>query len=183
MRLVFGFFIAVPAAQASLTFTAGSGNVTPGGTVTIPITVNTDISDQWISADISLQWDGAVLTFSSASAVSPFTTGSPIFNSTAPGNVSFSWANGSGSTVADGTTIFDLTLIAASDAPLGPQMISFASSPVVGTASSGVFFADSTTSGTVTVIPEPVNYALGGFACVFILSSARRWMFWKRAAG
>ena len=109
MRLVFGFSIAVPAAQASLVFTAGSGDVTPGGTVTIPITVNTTINDQWISADITLQWNGSVLSYNSVSPVAPFDTGS-IFNTTTPGQLGFSWANGAGSTVADGATIFNLTL-------------------------------------------------------------------------
>ena len=182
MRLVAGFFLLVPSVHAGIYFTAGSGDVNPGGLVTIPITVNYTSGENWLSLDLTLSWNSSVLTYNSTDLVSPFTTGSGIFNSGTPGVLSFSWANGSGSAVADGATIFNLTLSAASGAPLGPQTISFASLPSVGFVTSGEITANGTLPGTVTVVPEPVNYALAGFACFFIGAKTISWFSRKRVA-
>jgi hypothetical protein len=182
MRLVVVFSLLVPSVHAGLYFTAGSGEVNPGGLVTIPITVSSTINDPWISLDLALQWNSSVFTFNSAGAVSPFTTGSAIFNSGTLGALSLSWANGSGSTVADPATIFTLTLSTAGDAPLGPETISFSSLPKVGFLNSGEKTADGTYPGTITVVPEPVNYALAGLACVFLGAKTISWFSRKRVA-
>jgi len=181
------FFFAVPALQAAvLNFTAGSGTVNPGGDVTIPITANFDYSQKWVSCDMTLQWDNSVLTYKDASGVGVFSSAGISNPESAINTAIFSWFNGSGSTVANGATVFNLTLTAAANAPLGAQTLSFVSSELhqVGFLSLGVVIADPLNSGTINVeaVPEPVNCALAGLACVFIGFKTVRWFSNRRVA-
>jgi len=163
-----------------IAFTAGNETVGPGGTVNVPITVSS-FSDV-IGAGFSLSWNSGVLQY----------VGTGNYNSTLAaaglsgtcfsfvnGNLGFSWTDtlAPGQTLADGTTIFTVQFTAIGG-PSSP--VNFADTP---TSRDVLFFGGSevtpnTTNGlvTVTAVPEPINWALGLFACVFIGGATVRWV-------
>jgi hypothetical protein len=130
-----------------------------------------------------LQWNPAVLTFKQITfeTLSPFGSGS--INSGNPGNLGFSWFNGVGTAVTSGENICTVILTAAANAAAGPTSISF-SQPPFDTLQVGFLGGSSeqpnTVNGSIQVVPEPVNWALGLFACVFTGAATVRWISVKR---
>jgi hypothetical protein len=174
-RMVGGIALLTTSLHAALIFTAGSGKVTPGGLITVPI-VASGSSPDWVSAQFTLVWDSGVLTIDSfvlggllPSAAFAKTTGV------------FSWFDNvndpPGVAVSDPYTMLSVTFKAATDAPLGPYTISF-STPEVGFAAGPE--TPFTVNGSIEVVPEPVNWALGLFACVFTGAATVRWISVKR---
>lgn len=167
---------------AIITFAAGDVPIGPGGVVNVPITVS-GFSDV-IGAGFSLSWTSGVLQY----------VGTGNYNSTLAaaglnascfsfvnGNVGFTWTDtlAPGQTLTDGTTIFILQFTAVGG-PSSP--VTFVDNPTLRealfyngddlTPGHGFFTVD----GQVTVVPEPVNLALGLFACVFIGGAMVRWV-------
>lgn len=167
-----------PFLQAGLlpTFTAGNETVGLGGSVSVPITVMDFANVAGIQ--FSLTWDTAVLTLQPTPVgglISDLSGG--IFGNPRAGTLTWVWADYSGVTVADSTAIFSVQFT-ASDILGASSSVSFRDDPTKRLAAlvdgtSGVPF---TFDGSVTVVPEPINWALGLFACVFIGTATVRWI-------
>ena len=142
----------------------------------VPITVRGSAAKAWISTDLTLEWNQAVLTFKAVDTQSPFSSGS-LFNSGTAGSLGFSWFSGTGATVTDPATLFTVTFTAANNAASDPTTLGF-----LQTATREVAFLDTTwttpdtISGVITVVPEPVNCALGLFACAWVSAAGFRWV-------
>jgi len=171
-----------PSLHAGIIFTAdtGSGTVGLGGTVSVPITVTvtSDLSSKkWTDAGFVLTWNPSVLVLQ---PTTPLTSGSPLpldldlltgnFSSPNAGELDFAWF---GSTaVPNSSTIFTVNFQVVGN--WGD------STSLSGTDLSQIFFSDLTSAqptfqnGALTVVPEPVNWALGLFACLFIGSATVR---------
>jgi hypothetical protein len=179
-----------PALHAGIIFAAGTETVGPGGNVSVPITAGyssptSEASGNWINAGFNLLWSQGVLNLQ----LTPVTlTGSPLplttgnFNSL-PGELRFTWSDstGFGSAVPDGSTLFTVNFIAVGG-PGSSTPVNFTTPDTIGLLASGsLTFIDPTGSpGQVSVIPEPINWALGLFACVLIGSATVRWISSRR---
>jgi hypothetical protein len=186
--LVAVFIGVLPQSHAALTLTAGSGNdiVSPGGTLIIPITVTgfTDLR----GVSFTLTWTSGVLSYQSHTAANGLLGGIPSFGGTpSSGTLAFAWVGGSagagnGVTLNDNTALFSVTFTGGST--LGPTAINFSSSPTViqAIAADGSVVPVNTVSDQVTVVPEPINWALGLFACGFVGSATVRWVSSRKMA-
>jgi len=171
-----------------IAFTAGNETVDPGGYVYVPITVS-DFANV-LGASFSLSWSSGVLNYvgtgnyNSQLAAVGLAPGS--FNlDPASGNLGFAWSDSSssGQTLGDGTTIFTVEFQAVGAGGTSSP-ISFGDTPTLRDVFLGPLPGTEgipgTTNGLVTVVPEPVNWALGLFACVFIGSATVRWISNRR---
>ncbi len=154
------------------TFTASSPNITPGGTVDVSVTV--DQFDLY-SANFTLSWNSSVLTSATIVYQNP-TLSSPGFNTSNSGYLTYSWFSGSETTLPANSTIFTVQFSAASGVSVGASSaVSFTDTPTArsvtlsdlstGTPSNGGMF---TVDGTVTVVPEPINYGLACFGLLYL---------------
>jgi hypothetical protein len=171
------------------TFTAGDVTVGPGGSVSMPITVQ---NFQGVAGvQFSLTWDSGLLTLQPTpvvgldSAVSGGTFGP------GTGSLTWVWVNFSGANVENGAAIFSVQFTAGNT--LGIVPVSFGNSPTDwALLLTDNTYADGTpdypfppltfNNGSVSVIPEPINCALGLFACVFIGTGTVRWLSSRRMA-
>jgi hypothetical protein len=182
-----------PSLHAGIIYTAGTETVGPGGNVSVPITVSSALTGNdvyWTAAGFHLTWNSSVLNLQSTSPISVSLSGTPLgsltlgnFGSPNAGQLNFSWFSGAatGYQVPDGSTLFTVEFTAVG----GP------STTVSFDTVSDIAFTDSTGSdltirtptwnnGGVSVVPEPINWALGLFACVFIGGAAVRWVSNRR---
>ena len=170
------------------TFTAGNVTVGPGGSVGMPITVTSFGNVTGIQ--LSLTWDSGLLT------LRPVLDGGPIDGlneglgggtfGAGTGSLTWVWANDSAPvTVDNGTAIFSVQFIAGST--LGNIPVSFGNTPTAilvalldGTSGDSTTVTFNNGSVNVTPVPEPINWALGLFACVFVGGAAMRWISNRR---
>lgn len=173
-----------PFLQAAIIFSAGTEFVGPGGSVNVPISVSGFTSLQ--DAQFSLQWTSGVLQYVGTGNYNSTLTGVGLFGwnvvDAASGHLGFFWNDSTtaGQMLADGTTIFTVQLNAIGGIGTS-SLISFVDSPTERSATVG--FTDvtiSTQDGQVTVVPEPINWALGLFACVFVGGATVRWISNRR---
>jgi hypothetical protein len=177
-----------PTAQAAvITFTAGDASAPPSSPVIVPIAVN-DFTDVLLF-QFTIQWDPGVVQFSSIAnlanlpgfAVGNFGTGNA-----GMGQLTVSWDDGdlSGEDLANGSKLFDInfttiglvgssTLVQFTDDPT-PRLVGI---NVGGTPTPAGFFPD---DGSVTVVPEPVNAALGLFGTLLAGTGIVRWLFGRQ---
>jgi hypothetical protein len=142
----------------------------------------------WGNAGFNLVWNDAVLTLQ---ATPVDLTGSPLplglgnFFSPSSGQLNFTWANpsGTGYQVPDGSTLFSVKFTATGAAG-SSTTLSFANIANIGLTDASGNNPTSTTptgvNGLIQVVPEPVNYALGLFAVIFVGSVTRRWILSRR---
>jgi len=161
-------------AAHSAVFTSVGGSVSPGGSVSVPITVS-DFNDV-TSFQFTLQWDSNVLQYSSTGnyGLAGLVGGS--FGYLAPNRLTVGWddPNAVGVTVPSGTTIFSVNFNAVGS-PGSSSLIDFTDDPTRREVSVLFSVADfGQTAGTVEVVPEPVNLALGAFGCVLVGTAAFR---------
>jgi len=152
-------------AEGTVTFTAGSPTAVSGSPVTVPISVSGFANVGSFQFDLS--WTASVIDFSSVGNVaSVLQTGTFDANEGTPGTLTVLWY-GNGSTLTEGSTAFSVVF----DTPGAPG----SSSGVSFTGDQGVFDGSaipqpltfSLINGTVQVVPEPVNLALGAFGVIF----------------
>jgi hypothetical protein len=179
-----------PSLHAGIIFTAGTESVGPSGNLSLPITVGStlDSSVNWGNAGFNLTWDSSVLilqpTIVGGLTGSPLPLGLSNFNSPSAGQLNFTWtASDFGDPVANGSTLFTVNFTAVG--ALGTSTsVSFANIANIGledASGNGLGLATPTgMNGNVTVVPEPINWALGLFACVFIGGAAVRWVSNRR---
>jgi hypothetical protein len=164
-----------------------NATVNPSGTVSIPIVVSsTQSSLNWVNAGFTLTWNSSVLNLQAT----PYSlTGSPlagtgvtppVFVTSTPGQLIFTWFDQTsadlGIAVPDGTTLFTVNFQAVGNSGSSTALSATDVAPIV--------FADFTSTqpsfppGSVTIVPEPINWALGSFACLFIggaILTPQRW--------
>ena len=183
-----------PALHAGIIFSAGgTQSVGPGGSVSVPITVSYDAgtSGNWINAGFHVTWDNSVLNLQSTTPLSVSVAGSPLnpldlgnFSNPAVGELDFTWFNGVGVPVTGGSTLFTVNFTAIGSFPSSTS-VSFSTPDTMQLYDSlghdlGTF--DPTAqNGRINVVPEPVNWALGLFACVFIGGAGVRWASQRRS--
>jgi hypothetical protein len=172
-----------PSLQAGIIFQAGSAIVGTGDDFSVPITVSVSpdlASKTWRNAGFDLTWDSSVLILQPTivgglpGSPLPLTLGN--FSKTSEGGLSFTWtATGPPYPgVSDGSTLFTVNFKAVGAAG--------SSTSLSGANVAGILFGDFTATtpsfqlGNVTVVPEPINWALGLFACVFIGGATIRQM-------
>jgi hypothetical protein len=152
------------------TFTAGTETVDPGGSVSVPITVQNFQNVDGVQ--FSLTWNSGLLTLqpTPVGGLIPSLSGGTFGPGT--GALTWAWFNIAGVTVVDGTAIFSVQFT-ASGTP-GETTVSFGDTPTprLAVLLDGTFGVPFTVNGNVTVVPEPINWALGLFACVFIGGAA-----------
>jgi hypothetical protein len=181
------------AAVSPITFSAGTETVSPfgNGYVSVPITVSSTLTGNdvyWLNTSFNLTWNSSVLVLQSTSPLSVSLNGSPLsltlngnFGNPSAGQLNFTWSdlvNFVGAQVPNGSTLFTVNFKAVG-AWGSSTAISFGSVAQINlTDSTGQDFTQVTpafVNGGVTVVPEPINWALGLFACAFIGSSTVRW--------
>ena len=161
------------------TFIAGNATVGPGGNVTVPITVTGFAGVAGIQ--FSLTWNSGLLTLQPTAATGLLaTTGFSNFRTSTPGTLSGVWFTSGSLTEPDNTVILDVQFTAS--ATPGETALTWGNVPTpleaANTDNSGV---PPTVNGSVIVaVPEPVNWALGLFACVFIGGATVRWASSRR---
>lgn len=171
-----------------ITFTAGDETAVHNGTVYLPITVSS-FSDV-IGAGFSLSWDSGVLQYVgtgnyNSTLVAAGLNGSCFNLDLNSGNLGFSWTDtlAPGQTLGNGITIFTVQFTAIGTSGTSSP-VNFVDIPTP----RDVLFSDSseitpsTAPGGVTVVPEPVNWALGFFSCIFIGGATVRWISNRRMA-
>ena len=176
------FVCLVPSLQAGIIFTAGNETVGPGGSGSVPITVSSTLtSEGWLNAGFRLAWNQNVLTLQppvivAGSALPLSAAGN--FDSSTPGTLVFTWYSGTGVQVPDGSTLCTLDFTAVGG--------SGSSTSVSFTSVDQILFSDFTftsptgADGRLTVVPEPINRALGLFACLFLGTATVRWIYRRR---
>jgi hypothetical protein len=205
VRAVLGAaLLSSPLLQAAVvpTFTAGTVSVGPGGTVDVPIIVSgftsPDGSGGLQSVQFNLQWNSGVLQYVGTGNYNPTLTaydpvtkqyvglGATCFDSPSAGLLSFLFYDhtGNGQTLADGSTMFTVQFTATGGigASTHIDFVDTINIPREVTDYNYNSIAFSMLSGQVSVVPEPINWALGMFACVFIGGAGVRWVSSRRAA-
>jgi hypothetical protein len=179
---VFVAFVCLPPRLHAgiITFTAGGNeSVISGGSVIVPITV-TDFTG-WSSAQFSLSWDAGVLQCVATANYNSqlFSSGTFTFSTNnTTGRLGFLWDSGSTQTLLNNpNTIFTVQFTAIG--AVGTQTaLSFVNDPTRILVSDGTtdFTPNVVPGGPITVVPEPINWALGLFACLFIGTGTVRWI-------
>lgn len=175
-----------PSLDAGIIYIAGTETVGPGGTVNVPITVSSSLtggSVYWLNAGFNLTWSSGVLSLESVSLngtpITALTSGN--FNSWA-GELYFSWTDFNGDNgyqVPNGSTLFTVSFTAVGGAGSSTP-VDFSSVANIGLDNSSTngftFVIPSYENGSVGILPEPVNWALGLFGCLFIGGATMRWI-------
>ena len=173
-----------PSLYAGVIFTAGSGNdtVTPNGTVIIPITVSGFANME--GAQFSLTWNagGLVLSAPTVVGINSSLSGGSAFGFPGANTLTWLWSSAISTTVTDNTAIFSVEFTASGSAGASTA-VSFGNTPtpIQVRDTSGVI-SFTVNNDNVTVVPEPINWALGLFACVFIGGATVRWVSNRRMA-
>jgi hypothetical protein len=186
----------LPSLHAALTpsFTAGNGpsylTAASGSSVSVPITVINFAN--LAGAQFTLTWDTGVLALQLAivngeptpvvGGLDPALSSGSAFGNPSAGTFTWLWSNQAGATVADGNPIFSVQFTAIGAAGTS-SFVNFGDSPTPRDVTFLPLFNEATpdtVNGGVTVVPEPINWALGLFACVFIGSATVRWVSGRR---
>lgn len=177
--------------HAGIIFNAGDWTVGQNGNVSVPIKVSSDLGSSgsvyWGSTQFDLVWTTSVLSLQQTTPVdftgSPLAPYSPSWSSGPDGEstiLSFHWYStlpgAKGVLVPDDSTLFTVNFAAGDN--LGTTLLSFENIeqvPLVDQDGKNLIYANPIgDDGQVTVVPEPINWALGLFAFVFIGSAAIR---------
>jgi hypothetical protein len=158
-------------------FIADAVTVPQGGAAVIPITVSkfTDVT----SFQFSLTWDDGAIQYASVNNFGLNGLSSGSFTSS-PGALTVSWEEpeATGTSLGDGSTLFAISFnatgLSALESPLAFGDIPLPRDVMVNFES--VLFE--TSDGFVTIIPEPVNVALGAFLSILSGGAALR-RFWR----
>lgn len=161
-------------------FTLSSGSAAPGSDVTLALTTSQFARSDWISADFTITWDSGVLAYK-GHTTPMFTTGAEF----EPMTGAFSWYRAAGTTVPNGSTIFEVTFTVNPSASLGTYTIGFDENWPLQVGFPGPESVIPTgIDGSIEAVPEPVNCALALFACLVVGSSGTRWLVRrKRGSG
>ena len=172
-------------------FAAGTGAETgiPGGTVTVPITVE-NFSDLY-GAQFTLTWDSSKLTSATVVGVNPaLSSGTTQTDVSTPGQLGFLWfGGGTGATITGGAAVFSVQFSMSPGLSGGATIpLLFGDGPIAREVTFSDFSAGDpgnglmiTTDGLVTAVPEPVNYALVLFATSFLGAGGWRWLSSRKA--
>jgi len=181
------FVLLAPTMRAAvITFIAGDETVGLSSPVAVPITVNgfTDVT----TVQFTLEWDSAVIQYLSVgNFVLPGMTASSFgTGEAAAGTLTVSWDDPDilGETLSSGAKIFDINYISAGSAGLTDVSFTGSVVPLEVTTRVGDDFIVQDfvgSPGSVNVVPEPINIALGVFAGLFVGATTLRWVFKKRA--
>lgn len=186
MRMVAALLMLVaPSLRGAVMFTAGTESVASGGDVSVPISVSgfTAVS----AFQFTLSWDPGVLTLNPTTpvTVSAFLAGGTSTTGTPEaGKLTFIWDTGTQATIADDNTIFSVEFSALGGVGTSTDL-SFIDIPTARL----VTFVDTseetpvTFDGSISVVPEPVNYALGLFAGILSGTAGVRWLNRRRMIG
>jgi hypothetical protein len=185
MVLVLASMLAVflgfsPQSHAAVVLTAGGGSagdtVAPGGTLTIPIYVSGFSGLKTLQ--FSLTWDNGMLSYQTHGPADTAIGGFPTFGPLTPVNtLTFAWVNTSPQTLADGSALFTVSFTAGSS--VGSTALNFGGT-IKASDASGVVSVTTVADQIMVAVPEPVNWALGLFACVFIGGTTVRWVANRR---
>lgn len=173
--------LGVQTLQAAVVFTAGDETVLPGGSVGVPVSVTgfTDVT----TFQFSLHWDEDVLQYSSVGShgLPSLSGGNFGTGDVALGTLTVSW-NYDPTGVLDDSIIFAVNFTALGAA--GTQSaITFDGTPTPWEVTVNYGIADyGSVNGNVTVVPEPVNFALAVFGLLLAGRAAARWVARRRAA-
>jgi hypothetical protein len=179
-----GVMLHSPSSHAAVLFTAGSGQVTPSESFSVPITVSgfTEVT----SFQYSLAWDPAVLQFSSVGdfGLVYLTSGTFGTTETASGTLTVAWddVDLAGKNLPDDSSIFNMNFTAVGGQG-SSSFIWFTNVPTALEVTVDLVpVAFNSMDGSVNVVPEPINIALGAFAGLFVGASALRRVLNKRSA-
>ena len=189
-----------PSLHAGISYTAGTEIAwPPGSVVSVPITVNSTLTGNdvyWVSASFNLTWNSSVLSLQSISPVSvtlgdsgiPLSLTANFQQHNDIGQLNFLWSDPTqnGYLVPQNFTLFTVNFTAIGGWG-SSTAVSFASVSKVGlTDSTGQdligLAVNPVNNGFVSVIPEPINWGLGLFACVFIGGATVRWVSHRKMA-
>lgn len=161
------------ARAAVITFTAADSSAPPSSPVVVPVSVN-DFNDVLLF-QFTIEWNPSIVQFSSVANLANlpgFTVGNFGTGSTGSGRLTVSWDDGdlSGEDLANGAKLFDInfttlggigssTPVQFTDNPT-PRLVGV---NMGGTVTPATFAQD---DGSITVVPEPVNTALGVFGAI-----------------
>ena len=167
-------FICRLSPAAIVTFTAGNETAPPASPVTVAITV-TGFNDVY-GFSFSLQWNPSVVQFNSIANLASlpgFDSGDFNTTQTSSGRLGVLWNddNLSGETLANASKLFDLnfttvgaagtsTPLAFSNDPVARDVVVIINGMPTQATFSGI-------DGSLAVVPEPINVALGVFAVIF----------------
>ena len=180
-----------PVRGAIITFEAGNESAQPASPVTLAIRV-ADFTDVF-GFSFSLQWDPGVVQFDSIAsfaALPGFTAGNFNTDETGSGRLGVLWDDSdfSGNDLANGSLLFDInftavgaggtsTTVVFGDTPTARDVVVIDSGNPTQATFAGV-------NGNLSVVPEPVNIALGLFATIcFGVLTVRRISRWRKPAG
>jgi hypothetical protein len=175
-------------AQAAVTFTAGSASTTPGGSVSVPISVSGFANVT--TFQFTLQWNPNVIQFSSVGnlnlpdlAPANFDTASAVTS----GFLTLSWNDSTHSfpvgTTVDDRNIFSMNFVANGASGTSSSIAFSGFQTAIEVTVGGVPVDDSDFfPGNVSVVPEPTNIALGVFAGLFGGVTTLRWFLKRRTA-
>jgi hypothetical protein len=156
---------------AIVTFTAGNESALPASPVTVAITVS-GFNDVF-GFSFSLEWNPSVVQFNSIANLASlpgFDSGDFNTTQTSSGRLGVLWNddNLSGETLANSSKLFDINFTTAAG---GSTPLAFTDNPVArdvvvivnGFPTQATFAG---VDGSLTVVPEPINVALGLFAAI-----------------
>jgi hypothetical protein len=187
--LLTGLLLLARSAEAAvITFSAGDETVGTSSPVAVPITVSgfTDV----VTFQFTLSWEPGVVQYLSVGnfGLSGLTAASFGTTQVDSGILTVSWDDATllGQDLVTGSKLFDLNFITASSP--GNTLVSFTGIPAgleVSTIAGSNITAQTFNpiAGSVNVVPEPINIALGVFAGLFAGTTTLRWILKKRSAG
>ena len=139
---------------ASVDFSIGDNSVQQGQQVCLNVSVSN--FDNIGSVELSINYNSSSLQFTSVSGINLSGLQQSNFNTATPGNITLDWSSGSGVTVGDGTTIFELCFNTLQS---GASSVSFSGTPlainVLDGAGNDVTFNGN--DGSVNVTPVSTN--------------------------
>ncbi len=188
--LVAAVLYSQPSRAAVVTFEASNESAPPANPVAVAITVAnfTDV----FGFSLSLQWDPNVIQFGSIGTLADlpgFSTGNFNTSQTSVGRLGVLWddTDFSGNSLANGSLLFGVnftaigaagtfTTLSFGDTPTARDVVVIAGGTPMQATFAGV-------DGSVTVVPEPINVALGLFVAIFVGTlTVRRISGWRNPA-
>jgi len=182
MVLAVSFLISDASRAAMVTFQASMEAVQEESPVTVAFTVSdfTEVT----TFQFTIEWNPAVIQFSSIGDFGlPDLASNDFTVSETPGKLWVSWEDEDlmGETLADESLIFHVNFMPVGGSAGNSTDILFTDDPTPREVSVDLAEADfNSINGHVSVVPEPVNVALGLFAGVFVSSVTLRWISSRR---
>lgn len=166
--------------QAAVLVDVGGGDVEPNGAVSVPVTVSGFGGGNVTTLNFTLSWNAAWLSYAGVENVTlPNLTGGNLAYNAGTPTLELNWFDGTGSPADPSgfNIVFNASSAAAGSAPL-----SFIVSPPTYPQEVSVDFESQNDAmwqvGTIHVVPEPINIALGLLASTFVGWKTLRW--WGR---